>query len=153
MSADREARFHQHVLIDRVPLPDNIPKVDEIGATSAPLLSAAFFIGARCKTYGDDYMRCKDDAYGRGELDCMREGRKVTRCAISVLEDINKHCLESFRAHWNCLEHHNHLLWKCRKEEYPLNACVFDNLKLEKKIPDTPEGQEQIHLRKDLRWT
>jgi NADH dehydrogenase (ubiquinone) 1 alpha subcomplex subunit 8 len=77
-------RFNQTFSVDKTPLPDDIPKVDEVGATSAPLLSAAFFIGARCRRYNDDYMRCKDDARGRGELDCMREGRKVTRCAISV---------------------------------------------------------------------
>jgi NADH dehydrogenase (ubiquinone) 1 alpha subcomplex subunit 8 len=29
-------------------------------------------------------MQCKTDAYGKGELDCMKEGRKVTRCAASV---------------------------------------------------------------------
>lgn len=29
-------------------------------------------------------MQCKTEAYGRGELECMKEGRKVTRCAASV---------------------------------------------------------------------
>jgi len=77
-------RFNQQVLIDTTPLPDDIPKVTEIGASSAPLLSASFFIGARCKPYNDDYMVCKTEANGRGELDCMKEGRKVTRCAASV---------------------------------------------------------------------
>src|SRR5947209_18071945 len=77
-------RFNQTVSVDRTPMPDTVPKVEEVGATSAPLLSASFFIGARCKAYNDDYMKCKDEAGGRGELDCMREGRKVTRCAISV---------------------------------------------------------------------
>jgi hypothetical protein len=71
-------------LFDLTPLPDNIPKVKEIGATSAPLMSAAFFIGARCRPFNDDYMKCKEDAEGRGELECMKEGRKVTRCAQSV---------------------------------------------------------------------
>jgi hypothetical protein len=65
-------------------MPDHIPKVKEIGASSAPLMSASFFIGARCRPYNDDYMQCKTEAYGRGELDCMKEGRKVTRCAASV---------------------------------------------------------------------
>lgn len=81
--ADRH-RFNEHVLIDTAPMPDHIPKVKELGTTSAPLLSAAYFIGARCRPYNDDYMQCKTEAYGRGELDCMREGRKVTRCAASV---------------------------------------------------------------------
>lgn len=36
---------------DETPLPDSVPKVQELGATSAPLKSAAFFIGAYCKEY------------------------------------------------------------------------------------------------------
>ena len=72
------------MLIDTTPLPESIPPVKEIGATSAPLLSAAFFIGARCRDYNDDYMQCKTEANGRGELECMKEGRRVTRCAASV---------------------------------------------------------------------
>jgi hypothetical protein len=79
-----ESRFNQKALIDTTPLPDDIPKVQELGASSAPLLSASFFIGARCKDYNDDYMMCKTESGGRGELECMKEGRKVTRCAASV---------------------------------------------------------------------
>ena len=77
-------RFNQNVLIDTTPMPDSVPKVAEIGASSAPLLSASFFIGARCSAYNDDYMKCKTEAYGKGEIECMKEGRKVTRCAASV---------------------------------------------------------------------
>ena len=77
-------RFSQHVLIDTTPMPEHIPKVPEIGASSAPLMSASFFIGARCKAYNDDFMKCKTDANGRGEIECLKEGRKVTRCAASV---------------------------------------------------------------------
>jgi len=29
-------------------------------------------------------MQCKSEANGKGEMDCLREGRKVTRCAGSV---------------------------------------------------------------------
>lgn len=47
-------------------------------------MSASYFIGARCKAYNDDYMLCKTEANGRGEIECLREGRKVTRCAASV---------------------------------------------------------------------
>lgn len=72
------------MLIDTTPLPDNIPQVQEIGASSAPLLSASFFIGARCRDYNDDYMQCKTENPGKGELNCLKEGRRVTRCAQSV---------------------------------------------------------------------
>ena len=36
---------------DPTPLPADIPKVKELGVTSAPLKSAAFFLGAYCKDY------------------------------------------------------------------------------------------------------
>ncbi|KAF2160825.1 hypothetical protein M409DRAFT_28705 [Zasmidium cellare ATCC 36951] len=147
MSA-RQPRFNQQVLIDTTPLPDSIPKVPEVGASSAPLLSASFFIGARCKAYNDDYMHCKDLANGKGETECLKEGRKVTRCAASVIDDINKSCLEEFRKHWQCLDNNNQQLWQCRKLERGLNKCVFDNLKLEKTIPGTPENETPVHLRK-----
>ncbi len=65
-------------------MPASVPKVEEIGASSAPLMSAAYFIGARCQAYNDDFMLCKTEANGRGEIECLKEGRKVTRCAASV---------------------------------------------------------------------
>ncbi|EEQ85002.1 hypothetical protein RJZ56_007194 [Blastomyces dermatitidis] len=148
MSGSRGAQFNQHVLIDTTPMPDDIPKVKEIGATSAPLMSAAYFIGDRCKAYNDDYMKCKTESNGKGELDCLREGRKVTRCAASVIKDINENCLEQFKTHFECLEQNNHHLWQCRRAENALNTCVFEKLGLKKEIPDTPKGQTPVHLRK-----
>lgn len=65
-------------------MPSHIPPVEEIGASSAPLMSASYFIGARCKAYNDDFMKCKTDSNGKGEIECLKEGRKVTRCAASV---------------------------------------------------------------------
>lgn len=44
------------------------------------------------------------------------------------IDDVNKHCLESFRAHWQCLENNNQQLWQCRPDEWRLNKCVFHNL-------------------------
>ncbi|RPB00029.1 NADH dehydrogenase, alpha subcomplex, subunit 8 [Choiromyces venosus 120613-1] len=151
-TSPREPQFHHAVLIDTTPLPDSVPKVEEVGATSAPLLSASYFIGARCKDYNEDYMLCKHEAKGRGPVDCLREGRKVTRCASSVLADINKYCLKEFRAHWECLDQANHKLFSCRAEEKPYNKCVFNNLKLEKVIPDTPKGEVPVHLKESPIW-
>ncbi|KAK4580231.1 ndufa8, NADH-ubiquinone oxidoreductase complex I 19kd subunit [Recurvomyces mirabilis] len=147
MSA-RQPRFNQHLLIDTTPLPSSIPPVPEIGSSSAPLLSASYFIGARCKPYNDDFMQCKTTANGTGEVDCLKEGRKVTRCAAGVLEDVNKSCLEEFRKHWSCLDDNNQQLWQCRRWERPLNACVFEKLNIEKKIPGAPENETPVHLRK-----
>jgi NADH dehydrogenase (ubiquinone) 1 alpha subcomplex subunit 8 len=77
-------RFSQTTLIDTTPLPADIPPVTEIGSSSAPLLSASFFIGARCRPYNDDFMKCKTENPGKGEIECLKEGRRVTRCAKSV---------------------------------------------------------------------
>jgi hypothetical protein len=79
-STNSKTSFNHQVLIDTTPLPSSIPRVQEIGSSSAPLLSASFFIGARCKPYNDDFMQCKTEANGKGETDCLLEGRKVTRC-------------------------------------------------------------------------
>ncbi|CEJ90802.1 Putative NADH-ubiquinone oxidoreductase 20.8 kDa subunit [[Torrubiella] hemipterigena] len=143
----RRSQFHQQVLVDTTPLPEDIPAVKEIGASSAPLLSASFFIGARCRDYNDDYMQCKTEKAGTGEVDCMKEGRRVTRCASSVIQDINTHCLTEFRDHWQCLNARNHQLWQCRPLEWRLNKCVYDNLKLEKKVPDQPPNVVPVELR------
>ncbi|KAF3768873.1 NADH dehydrogenase, alpha subcomplex, subunit 8 [Cryphonectria parasitica EP155] len=144
--ASRPAQFSQQQLYDTTPLPESIPKVKELGASSAPLLSASFFIGARCKDYNDDFMQCKTENPGKGEFECLKEGRRVTRCARSVIEDVNKHCLEEFRTHWQCLDNNNHQLWQCRPAEWKLNKCVFHNLKIEKTIPDAG-GKIPVHMR------
>jgi NADH dehydrogenase (ubiquinone) 1 alpha subcomplex subunit 8 len=81
---NRDCRFNQTTLIDTTPLPAEIPPVTEVGSSSAPLLSASFFIGARCKPYNDDFMQCKSESSGKGEIECLKEGRRVTRCARSV---------------------------------------------------------------------
>lgn len=137
----REPAYKYVEAVDTTPLPADIPEVAEIGATSAPLKSAAYFIGARCLPYNDDFMQCKKDSSGN-PVDCLKEGRRVTRCAASVLEDINKHCLSEFRLHWECLEQNNHQLYACRPGERALNKCVFSKIGLEKKIPN---AAVQIH--------
>lgn len=137
----RPPAFKYYDSVDTTPLPSDVPDVPEVGATSAPLKSASYFIGARCLPYNDDFMQCKKDSLGKPS-DCLKEGRRVTRCAISVLDDINKHCLNEFRLHWQCLENGNHDLYQCRPAERVLNKCVFQNLGLEKKIPDGVQVHE-----------
>lgn len=44
------------------------------------------------------------------------------------IKDINTHCLQQFKAHWECLENNNHNLYECRGPEFSLNKCVFTNL-------------------------
>jgi len=69
----------------------------------------------------------------------------VTRCAADLIEKMRLRCAEQFENHWQCLERHNQEYYPCRKPERALNTCMFDNFKLAKKIPGSPEGQAQIH--------
>ncbi|CAG7848555.1 NADH-ubiquinone oxidoreductase 20.8 kDa subunit [Serendipita indica DSM 11827] len=125
-----------------VPMPKHVPPVDEIGATSAPLKSASFFIGAKCKEFNEDFMLCKSQ---NKPEQCLLEGRRVTRCAADLLEKMRAACAQEFEAHWKCLDNNNQEFYPCRKEERPLNACMFTKLGLSKTIPGTPKGQLPIH--------
>lgn len=66
-------------LVDPTPMPADIPPVKELGVTSAPLKSASFFLGSFCQKYNDDFMLCK--AENNDPAHCLKEGRRVTRCA------------------------------------------------------------------------
>ncbi|THU91913.1 Ndufa8, NADH-ubiquinone oxidoreductase complex I 19kd subunit [Dendrothele bispora CBS 962.96] len=129
--------------VDPTPLPDNVPKVQELGLTSAPLKSAAFFIGAYCKEFNEDFMLCK--AENREPSHCLKEGRRVTRCATDLINKMRENCLSQFQEHWNCLERNNQEYYMCRKPERTLNACMFEKLGLTKTIPGAPAGQKPIH--------
>ncbi|TGJ83664.1 hypothetical protein E0Z10_g5089 [Xylaria hypoxylon] len=161
--ASRKPVFNQQVLYDTTPLPDSIPAVKEVGATSAPLLSAAFFIGARCRPYNDDYMQCKTENPGKGEFECLKEGRRVTRCAATVyvtslhpdifirpkIPNTSTECPSVFVYYADEPDNRSTDAdtLAVPEVEWKLNQCVFDNLKLEKTIPNTPKDQIPVHLR------
>ena len=66
MSSFHPGESSSHPYHEPAPLPSSIPKVNEVGATSAPLKSAAFFIGAYCKEFNG----------GCGTYSCS----KLTQC-------------------------------------------------------------------------
>ncbi|KAM0751401.1 NADH dehydrogenase, alpha subcomplex, subunit 8 [Meredithblackwellia eburnea MCA 4105] len=143
MSTHREAKFPSKEYIEPNPLPKQIPHVDELGVTSAPLKSASFYIGEHCKAYNEDFMLCKSES--RAPEHCLAEGRKVTRCAQDLITKVKSTCLAEFNAHWQCLERNNQELYLCRKDEKKFAGCMFDNYSLKKQIPGSPEGQPQVH--------
>ncbi|KAF9644505.1 Ndufa8, NADH-ubiquinone oxidoreductase complex I 19kd subunit [Thelephora ganbajun] len=143
MSTFHDGSTSSHPYKEPSPLPSSIPKVDELGTTSAPLKSAAFFIGAYCKGYNEDFMLCK--AENRDPAHCLTEGRKVTRCAQDLITKMRENCLKQFDEHWKCLEGNNQEYNRCRKPERALNNCMFEKLGLIKTIPGSPPGQKQIH--------
>ena len=109
MNSFHPGESSSHPFVEPTPLPASIPKVNELGATSAPLKSAAFFIGAYCKEFNggsyvsvgrqppmygcrtEDFMLCK--AENRDPAHCLKEGRRVTRCAtdLCALSHISLH--------------------------------------------------------------
>ncbi|KAJ2723169.1 ndufa8, NADH-ubiquinone oxidoreductase complex I 19kd subunit [Coemansia sp. Benny D115] len=131
--------------VDPTPMPSAVPSVDEVGMTGAPLKSASFFMGSLCKEYNEDFMLCKNES--RDPKHCLKEGRKVTRCAISALQKIESKCLEEFRAHWQCLDVKNQEFGKCRDQEKVFNQCLFKAFGWKKSIPGAPENKPQIHER------
>lgn len=68
-------------------------------------------------------MLCKDENRDPGH--CLKEGRRVTRCATELyvrcrytallelltayysISKLRENCLSEFQAHWNCLEKNN----------------------------------------------
>ncbi|GAB5589369.1 ndufa8 [Umbelopsis nana] len=143
MTATRDPTFTSTKFVDPTPAPKSVPPVEEIGLTSAPLKSAAFFIGEYCKDYNADFMLCKNE--NNDPEHCLKEGRKVTRCALDLIKKLRENCDAEFEKHWKCLDVKNQDYYQCRKEERQFNSCVFEKLGLQKKIPGSPEGQPQIH--------
>lgn len=82
MANHREAILNSKDFVESAPMPKDVPHVDELGTTSAPLKSASFFIGDKCKEVNDDFMLCKNE--NNNPAHCLAEGRKVTRCAQDV---------------------------------------------------------------------
>lgn len=84
--------------------------------------------------YNDDFMVCKRDNMNPEK--CALEGRKVTRCAIDLMQKLSENCPDEFSAHWKCLEVSNNYYWKCRAEERTFNQCVFSKMVFH--IPSSP---------------
>lgn len=121
----REAHFSTKKYKELQELPESIPKVDEVGCTSAPLESVGFQLGMFCKKYNDDFILCKNES--TNPADCLKEGRRVTRCAADFISKLKANCQSEWQAHYQCLENSNHHLWQCREQERPLNKCIFDS--------------------------
>ncbi|KAI8918355.1 hypothetical protein DFJ77DRAFT_455267 [Powellomyces hirtus] len=146
MTTHREGTFVEGLWVEKAGLsPETAPPVPEVGCTSAPLESMAFFFADYCKKYNDDYVLCKNES--QDPRHCLKEGRKVTRCALDLINKLKQNCDQQWTNHWECLDMNNHQLFKCRKEEKEFNDCVFKRLGLTKVIPETPEGQTSVHLK------
>lgn len=149
----------------------------EIKATHAALLTASYFVDAHCRAYSDDYMQCKRE--NGDPAKCALEGRKVTRCALDLLQQLENNCGKEYERAWRCLGDGNNYYWKCRGEERELNRCVFSKMVwcikcifarsafvtlavsslmillplslqgYKKVIPDAPDYEKPVHMREE----
>lgn len=126
MPYHNEGVFVEGLWVEDKKLSSDVPDVAEVGLTSAPMESMAFHFGAFCKDYSEDYMLCKSES--TDPRHCLKEGRRVTRCAIDLVKQLQKNCNETWTAHWKCLDKRNHHFWQCRSEERAFNDCVFQSM-------------------------
>ncbi|KAL2918561.1 ndufa8, NADH-ubiquinone oxidoreductase complex I 19kd subunit [Polyrhizophydium stewartii] len=147
MTTHREGIFIKGLWVEKGSMPEEVPAVPEVGCTSAPLLSMSYFFSAACKDYSEDFVLCKKES--GDPRHCLKEGRRVTRCALDLIAKLKANCDETWTKHWECLDANNQRLQKCRPQERAFNECVFTKLGLSKSIPDSPEGQPQIHLKEN----
>ena len=85
MSTHREGIFVEGLWVEPTQKNTNSnPKtaIQEVGSSSAPLLSASFHLEAYCGPFNNDFMLCK--AQNADPKACLEEGRKVTRCSIDL---------------------------------------------------------------------
>jgi hypothetical protein len=73
---------------DPTPLPAEVPKVQELGVTSAPLKSAAFFIGAYCKDYNGKFVEFGLEVL-RIYVEDVRLGSAAAKDARAILDADN----------------------------------------------------------------
>ncbi|KAJ3202128.1 hypothetical protein HDU67_000787 [Dinochytrium kinnereticum] len=137
--------FVEGLWVDPTPLSSDIPSVPEVGLTSAPLESMSFHFAQYCKPYSEDFMLCKNES--QDPKHCLKEGRRVTRCALSLIEKLKENCEVEWTKHWQCLDMKNHQLYQCRTQEREFNDCVFRKLGITKTIPETREGLTPVHLK------
>eukprot|EP01135_Chromosphaera_perkinsii_P010725 Nk52_evm4s2209 gene=Nk52_evmTU4s2209 len=107
-----------------------VPEVQEVEATSAPLMAAGRHFGKACEAPSLAFMQCKEDN-GQDPSKCLKEGAKVTRCALEFFKELRQNCNEEYTNHWTCLDNNNQDMTKCgpTKEEY--NECVFQKMGIE----------------------
>ena len=133
MATHREANNPTFSYVEPMPWPKDVPKVDEVGATSAPLKSIAFFFGQFCQPYAEDFMLCKNE--NRDPEHCLKEGRRVTRCAQDLyvytykltgsIQKIGEKCGNEWDAHWQCLEKNNQVRMHAHTHTQLLTLSLF----------------------------
>jgi hypothetical protein len=61
--------------------------------TSAPLLSAAFFVGEACAAQNEAFVTCKSAS--RDPAACQTQGAAVTACAVALYVCVRASCMRA----------------------------------------------------------
>ena len=88
--------------------------------TSAVLMTAWTHIATKCTAPNKAFMQCK-----AGDSDpaaCLAKGDEVSRCALSVLKELNDSCSQEFNAYAKCMDYNSNEFESCRTEQKKFEA-------------------------------
>ncbi len=108
-------------------------EVEEIQATSSVLIAGAHHMGKFCEEDFKDFMGCR--YVTKDPRQCLKEGKLVTKCAMSFFKKLKDHCNDEFTKYWNCLDVNNQEYGRCRKAQSPYDKCVLENLNIATEQP------------------
>ena len=119
-------------------VPSKDLEVEEATFTSAVLHGAALYYHNYCEKPNDEFMDCRIDS--KDPRKCLKEGHKVTECAVKFFKKVKDSCNESFTEYWTCLDYNNQDYAKCRKPQESFDTCMLDKLDL-KRAETVNEGR------------
>ncbi|RLU24582.1 hypothetical protein DMN91_002671 [Ooceraea biroi] len=106
--------------------------VPELNVSWPVLQSASVYIGKACEGCNNEFMLCRQEE--NDPRKCINEGKEVTACALKVLKQMKKHCLEEFNMYMRCLERSSGTLElnRCRQTQAVLDDCVLKKMNMER---------------------
>jgi len=118
---------------------DKLPSIEELTVQevelgSTYLRAGGCHLGKYCEPENNEFVLCKTET--DNPVACLEEGKLVTSCALKFFQSVKKFCAPEFITYAKCLESSSqHLdLAKCRKTQYAFDACVKENMGLERPI-------------------
>eukprot|EP00270_Netrium_digitus_P004776 TRINITY_DN1610_c0_g1_i2.p2 TRINITY_DN1610_c0_g1~~TRINITY_DN1610_c0_g1_i2.p2 ORF type:complete len:108 (+),score=32.91 TRINITY_DN1610_c0_g1_i2:108-431(+) len=84
-------------------------------ATSAVLMAASRHITARCGGVNKAFLECK--RRDENPEVCLKEGQDVTRCALSLLNELHAQCPKAMDDYCKCMNYYSSEFPFCRKQQ------------------------------------
>jgi len=121
------------VLTDKTYLPTEAElTVEEVPLGTPYLKAGAFHLGKTCEAVNNEFMLCRIET--EDPRMCVKEGAAVTSCSLDFFKKLKTSCAPEFTSYAMCLERgsDSFLFAQCRKTQAVFDACVMENLKLER---------------------